>query len=433
MFPPSIWLTIHSGDEEQLVSKTEDLLDSISAAGSEFAIGPFNQSITKCDLSQPETWLRISFRSQSKLEWAEYGHEIAWAEFRLDRNESASSKPPRVPCLPSLRVNEFAGILRIAAPNFAMSFDPIQARMLNWSYRGIDLISENAGPKLTFWRAPTDNDAPRAANVWRCWGLQRMTQQVRSVSHQHFKDSGRFVITVESYYAPPVIAWGFETTTTYTIPSEGKVLVHVHATPTGLIPSILPRVGVEMMLPEDRNVAQWFGLGPGQTYKDMKEAGKIGVWKRSVDNMMTNYDMPQENGNRTQTRWVKVTDERGIGIKATLEREPARAAASAQHSNSSSADTTSSIETWEMVRRPKEQTTGRTGFDFAVSRYTAEDLDQAQHPYELKGSKGVNFRIDDDHHGLGSASCGPDTLEKYQLKTREFDFTVTLEATGVQL
>ncbi|KAK4698100.1 beta-galactosidase, partial [Lecanoromycetidae sp. Uapishka_2] len=347
------------------------------------------------------------------------------------KNASRPVKPLSTQCLPSLRVNEFGGILRIAAPNFAMAFDPIQAKILNWSYRGIDLVSENSGPKLTFWRAPTDNDAPRAANVWRGWGLHRMTQQVRSVSHQQLKESGNFQITVKSYYAPPVIAWGFETTTTYTIPSEGKVQIHVHAIPTGLQPSILARVGLEMMLPEDRNIAQWFGLGPGQTYRDMKEAGKIGVWKRGVHEMMTNYDMPQENGNRTETRWVKVTDERGIGIKATLDRESARGAASVQHSKSSSLDTSSSADTWEMVRRPKEQTTGRPGFDFAVSRYTAEDLDQAQHPYELKGSKGINLRIDDDHHGLGSASCGPDTLEQHQLKIREFDFTVTLEVTGV--
>lgn len=375
--------------------------------------------------------MRISFRSQSKLAWAEYGHEIAWAEFRLDHNQSALIKPPRAPNLPSLRVNEFGGVLRIAAPNFAMAFDPIQARVLSWSYRGIDLIAENAGPKLTFWRAPTDNDAPRAANVWRGWGLHRMTQQVRSVSHQQLKDSGNFEITVKSYYAPPVIAWGFETTTTYTIPSEGKIIMRIHATPTGLQPSILARVGLEMMLPEDRNLAQWFGLGPGQTYRDMKEAGKIGIWERGVDDMMINYDMPQENGNRTETRWVKVTDERSIGIKATLDRESALDAASAQHSKSSSIDTSFSTNTWEMVRRPKEQSTGRPGFDFAISRYTAGDLDQAQHPYELKGSKGINFRIDDDHHGLGSASCGPDTLEQHQLKMREFDFTVTLEATGV--
>ena len=84
------------------------------------------------------------------------------------------------------------------------------------------------------------------------------------------------------------------------------------------------------------------------------------------------------------------------------------------------------------MHQPKERLADeRTEFDFAVSRYTTEDLDQAQHPHELKGSRGVIFRIDDDHRGLGSASCGPDTLDRYELKMRTFDFTVSLAASGI--
>lgn len=100
--------------------------------------------------------------------------------------------------------------------------------------------------------------------------------------------------------------------------------------------------------------------------------------------------------------------------------------------NSSAKQPSSPLDEWEIVGHLKDQSVEkRTGFDFAVSKYTAADLDQAQHPHELKGSKGVVFRIDDEHHALGSASCGPDTLERYQLKMRTFDFTVTLEATGI--
>ena len=420
------------GEERQLVSQTENIIGDISGPGSEFAIGPFDQSITKWDLSHPETWLNIAFRPQSKLPWAECGHEIAWADFRLDNDQLVIRKPPIEPNSSSLRVSELDGVLHIGASDFAIAFDLIRAKMLTWSYRGVELICEDAGPRLSFWRAPTDNDKPRAANTWRGWGLHRMRQQVRDVHYGHVEDSGLFEIVVQSYNAPPVIAWGFETITTYTIPSNGKISIHVSAKPTGNPPSILPRIGLEMMLPLDWTTAQWFGLGPGQTYRDMKQAGKIGVWKRDVDDMMVDYDMPQENGNRAETRWVKVTDERGIGIKAILERGTSQSTASAQHSKSSSADTRAS-DTWQLVDRLKENidgSSGRPGFDFAVSRYTAEDLNQAQHPYELKGSDGIIFRIDDDHHGLGSASCGPDTLERHQLKMREFDFTVRLGATG---
>lgn len=150
---------------------------------------------------------------------------------------------------------------------------------------------------------------------------------------------------------------------------------------------------------------------------------------------MFNYEMPQENGNRTETRWVKVTNESGVGIKATLQRGQGGNAATENVKtidNGWAEQPSSPLDDWEIIHQPVEQLVEKkTVFDFAVSKYMAADLDQAQHPYELKGSEGVCFRIDDEHHGLGSASCGPDTLEPYRLKMKTFDFTVTLEATGM--
>lgn len=431
-------ITRFSGeDEHNLTSSTGQIPGDRSGPGSTFPIEFAGQNgLKQCDTSQPETWLRIKLLTRQKLPWAGINHEIAWAEFRLDGREcEISSQPALAKTLQPAKVQESRSLLRIFGPTFAMTFDTIRATINGWSYQGIDLILEGGGPQLTFWRAPTDNDKPFAAKIWRDHGLHMMTQQVRSVKHQHREKTGSFDITVESWIAPPVLAWGFETTTTYTITSEGRLVIRIHAVSNGTNqPKILPRVGLEMTLPRDCNVAQWFGLGPGQSYRDMKEAGNIGIWERGVDEMMFNYEMPQENGNRTETRWVKVTNEDGIGIKATLQRGQAEGSTTSRKANTvdngSAEPPSSPLDEWELVQLPQQRSEKRTGFDFAVSKNTAVDMDQAQHPYELKGNKGVILRIDDDHHGLGSASCGPDTLEKYQLKMRTFDFTVTLEPTG---
>lgn len=429
-----------SGEEQHnLTTSTGQIPGDRSGPGSTFLIEFAGQAESmQCDTSQPETWLRIKLVAREKLPWAGVNHEIAWAEFRLDGSESEIGLQQQdTKNLQPAKLQESCSLLRISGPRFAMTFDSILGKVTGWSYKGADMISEGAGPQLTFWRAPTDNDKPFAARVWQDHGLHMMTQQVRSVKHKEYEDTGSLEIIVESWVAPPVLAWGFETTTTYTIPSEGCLVIHVHAVPKGRNqPSILPRVGLEMTLPRERDLVQWFGLGPGQSYRDMKEAGKIGIWKGSVDDMMFNYEMPQENGNRTETRWVKVTDENAVGIKATLQRVRKEGNAIFEKVKtldvSSAEQSSSPLDEWELVHRLKEQPVEkRTGFDFAVSKYTAADLDQAQHPHELKGSKGVVFRIDDEHHGLGSASCGPDTLEQYQLKMRTFDFTVTLEATGI--
>ena len=431
-------ITRFLGENKQyLNSSVGQIPGDRSGPGSTFPIELTSQSGSlQCDTSQPETWLRIKFLTRQKLPWAGVHHEIAWAEFRLDGGE-ASSQPAFTPNLQPMKLQESRSQLQISGPKFVMTFDTILAKLTGWKYKGEDLILEGAGPQLTFWRAPTDNDKSSAANIWRGHGLHMMTQQVRSVKHQNVEGDGSFQIIVESWIAPPVFAWGFETTTTYTIPSEGRLMVHVHAVPKGTNePEILPRVGLEMVLPKHCNVAQWFGLGPGQSYKDMKEAGKIGIWKRGIDDMMFNYEMPQENGNRTETRWVKITNKNGMGIKATLQRGQAETKATLREAETLESvwveRPSSPLDDWEIVpqldEKPVEK---RTGFDFAVSKYTAADLDRARHPHELKGAKGVCFRIDDEHHGLGSASCGPDTLEKYQLLMRTFDFSVTLEATGI--
>ena len=433
-------ITRFSGeDEHNLTSSVGQIPGDRSGPGSAFPIEFVGQGgFMQCDTSQSETWLRIKLLARQKLPWAGTHHEIAWAEFRLDGGE-ADIRPQTALAknMQPAQLQESHSLLQICGSRFAMTFDTILAKVTGWSYKGVDLILDGAGPQLTFWRAPTDNDKPFAAKIWRDHGLHMMTQQVRSVKHQHHENIGSFEIIVESWIAPPVLAWGFTTTTTYTISSEGQLVIHVHAVPKGPNqPSILPRVGLEMTMPKQQNVAQWFGLGPGQSYRDMKEAGKVGIWKRDLDDMMFDYEMPQENGNRTETRWVKVINENGVGIKANLQRGQVEGNATlrkAKTRESAWAERTSSqLDDWEIIYPLNEQPVEkRTGFDFAVSKYTAADLDLAKHPYELKGSKGVGFRIDDEHHGLGSASCGPDTLEKYQLLMRTFDFTVTLEVTGI--
>ena len=162
----------------------------------------------------------------------------------------------------------------------------------------------------------------------------------------------------------------------------------------------------------------------------MKQAGRIGIWKNTVDEMNHMYEMPQESGNRTETRWVKVTNERGIGLKAILHRN---GTASSRQLKSADGDEPphSPLQNWAVINESLKEGSVRSGFDFALSRYSAADLDQAQHPHELKGGDGVVFRIDDDHHGLGSASCGPDVLDQYRLETKDFDFAVSLEPIGI--
>ena len=73
-------------------------------------------------------------------------------------------------------------------------------------------------------------------------------------------------------------------------------------------PEVLPRIGLQAVMPNDFNEVAWFGRGPGENYRDTKQHCRFGNYESSVEDLFTNYDYPQENGNREDLRWLRVSD-----------------------------------------------------------------------------------------------------------------------------
>lgn len=405
-------LTSSSGQEVIRESERRKLY-GIGAGDSKMIIAA-HASHSASTTDYAETWLRVSIQLSVGNAWAIPGHEIASADFRLPHAQTTPVVPP-IRKLGNATVETSGHILHVRTPTTLLDFDKTHGEINKWSFMERKVICRGAGPRLTFWRGPTDNDKGGQLGEWKGHRVDSIRSEVRSVRHEMKEESGALEICVTGYYAPPVLAWGFDTKITYTVHDNGKVQIHVKASPRGPAPATLPRVGLEMLLPcDDITRCEWFGLGPGQTYKDMKSAGQLGVWNKDLNSMMYMYDRPQENGNRTETRWVKVTDERGSGIKAILEHHHDHHS----HQEERAADDNSD-------GNPTDR-----GFDFSLSAYGAHDLERSGHPYQLKSladDGAVVFRIDDDHHGLGTGACGPDVQDQYQLKMRTFDFTVSLE------
>ncbi|MDT7801742.1 MAG: beta-galactosidase, partial [Actinomycetota bacterium] len=130
--------------------------------------------------------------------------------------------------------------------------------------------------------------------------------------------------------------------------------------------------------------AEWFGAGPGEAYPDSRQAARIGRFSRSVDGLQTPYVFPQENGNRADVRWLRLTDAEGTGIRVD----------------------------------------GDPLFDFTARRWTSAELEAARHTTDLHASDLVHLTLDVAQHGLGSASCGPGVLPRYRLVTRKTEFTL---------
>lgn len=331
-----------------------------------------------------EAWLDISLRLEAATSWASAGHEVAWAQFRLPA-QPAGRMPVRPPSSPPLSCSQVGSTLRLEGPELRLEFDRVRGGVSAMVSRGTDLL--RMGPRLVFWRATTDNDRGgwrgRDVDEWRKAGLDRLQHRVDSFEWREL-GAGDVRVAVRTRIAPPSLSLGIDAEYVYTVHGSGDVLLEVHGTPRGNLPPTLPRIGLQLSLPRSLDQVRWYGTGPGESYPDSRQAVRVGLFSSSVEGLETPYVFPQENGKRSDARWIACTDLRGLGLMAV----------------------------------------GRPLVDFSAHRNTPEEYEAARHTVDLVPRDEVVLILDHRQNGLGTASCGPGVLPARQLKPREFRFAV---------
>ena len=281
----------------------------------------FNLPLPKID-AQPgvEYWLNISFALKHETAWAPLGHEIAWDQFALpvvqaEGRTRAFDGRARGEGRRRNRDHHRQGLLRAlrqeGRPAHGVS---LPGRRRCWSAVRVP----------DFWRAPTNNDrgawkvvpVDRPATnksldieLWReagpRWDVKEMN--VEKV------DASTVKVTVQADL--PVV--GATYAMTYTVHGDGAIAGGVQLSsrePDKL--AMMPRFGTELVVAPGLENLAWYGRGPKETLVD-RAFERIGVYRSTVDKEWVEYMRPQENGNKTDVRWVKLTNAAGIGIMAT--------------------------------------------------------------------------------------------------------------------
>jgi len=328
-----------------------------------------------------ETWLTVSAVLRADESWATRGHEVAWGQVAL------ATPAARRTAVRAGAVESDGAVIRLG--DDATTGDTIlDAR--SGALRELAGIPVD-GPRLTLWRAPIDNDRafsedPKEA-AWRRIGLHRVEQRTDGVD----LDVARGVesVIVRTRVAPAATTLAFRATWTWT-PTDAGVRLHLDVAPEGSWPVTLPRLGLELVLPEAIGAVDWFGRGPGEAYQDSQRAARVGAFSSSIDELQTHYVFPQENGARTQTRSLTLTDAEGKGLRII----------------------------------------GAPFFEFSARRWTTADLDAARHDGELVRRDRVWLDLDIAQAGLGTASCGPGTLPQYALEAAPAHLELDFERVG---
>lgn len=218
-----------------------------------------------------EAYMVLSFRLKTKTLWADTGHEVAWAQLPIASNSCIT--PVAGSVTQNLTATRSGPRLDITGDRCQWSVDVVEGTLISWKKDGKELITQPLQP--TFYRAPTDNDAPSDGKDWKEKFLHLATIQTRSVKWH--EQEGALVLELEQKFGPPVLSWSLDLAAVYTFGPDGSVRITVKGRPTGLnLPRTLPRVGVTLGLHKDLQKVEWYGRGPGESYKDMKLSQKVG-------------------------------------------------------------------------------------------------------------------------------------------------------------
>ncbi len=295
-----------------------------------------------------------------------------------------------------LQTKTEGNILTVSGEEFKVRFDLEKGRIISFSSGERELISK--GPEPDFWRPPTDNDygygMDMKLGVWKKAGEKAV---IRKVNIEQ-PEMDKVILTMEYDIPGPGGQKIAGYVSTYTLLGSADVIIkNQFSKLSGMIPEI-PRMGMQMRLPVEYSNLRWFGRGPHENYSDRKTSAFTGLYESSVDDQYVPYIRPQENGYKTDTRWLTLTDEDGNGLLVSGSPLICFAALRNVHDDFESP--------------------GR------LSQYRKDAKTANTHTNDVKPRDFVNLNIDYGQMGVGGDdSWGAEIHPEYRLLDRKYEYS----------
>ncbi len=365
-------------DVEPLAEKEYELPEAITAKMAVTNAAAFNEN---GPFPLDEYVVTVSFRLRNDTAWAKAGHEVAFGQgvFR----KAASTY---IVCSPVTLIKGNFNI-GVKGNHFSVLFSR-EKGLVSYRYAGKELIE--AIPRPNFWRAPVDNDygnnMPQRYAQWKIAStycsqkpiIESSTDYVNGsfeerIQYPVIKEDKHSVSLTYKYYLPTTPA--SSVMVTYTVTGDGRVWIkEEYDAVKGLTP--MPEFGMMFRFNPDYKFVEYYGNGPEENYCDRNRGAKLGIFSTSTTDAMESYLLPQETGNRTDVRWAKVVDRKGRGL---------------------------------LFEAPDSM-------NFSALPYTPDELEAAQHPYELPRVFKTIVRCSLVQMGVaGDDSWGSKTHEEFLL------------------
>ncbi|PFP31368.1 beta-galactosidase [Bacillus sp. AFS073361] len=310
--------------------------------------------------------------------WADAGYEIAFGQFVFQVKAEEKSAAVQG----ELRVVEGDVNIGVHGRDFTILFSKQAGSLMSLNYAGKEMIALPPAP--LFWRATTDNDRGYSQGFHSgLWYAASLTRRCVAIDLKNDKGQVTVAFTYKLSISEEVVV-----KISYTVFADGSVRVKSVYHGANHLPQ-MPIFAVSFKVPADYDQLEWYAMGPEENYSDRAMGARLGIFKNQVSDNLSGYVMPQESGNRTGVRRVRVTNKQGQGIKISAEAEP---------------------------------------LECNFSPYTAFELENAQHHYELPNVHYTVVTVAGKQMGVGGDdSWGAPVHDEHLIyadKDMEFEFVI---------
>ena len=339
-----------------------------------------------------EAHLNVKFVTTKDSLYAPKGHLVAWDQLQIAKAKRSVFKGAKG----SVSIEETATDITLRSRTISAKFDRATATLSSLKQDGVELLAR--APLLQLGRAATDNDGlklwsgqdNKALARWQKLGLDKPLEHQPKQFVVSSNRDGSVTVTLAHAASGRKLWTDALHTHRYTLHSDGMLVVDNEVVFNGDDVTDLPRVGVRLDLVRGFEQIRYFGRGPLENYNDRRSASMLGIYENSVTGEFVPYVMPQEHGHHTDTRWLEIANPKGRVVRIT----------------------------------------GLPTFEFNATHFAAEDFSEAKHITDLTPLKETLIYLDAAHRGLGSRSCGPDTLEIYRVNAKRYQFSYTLTSSN---
>ena len=322
----------------------------------------------------------IHFSLAADQSWAPKGFVVASNQFAL----TPLAKPvTSKSSTGTVQVNNTGSRINVSGNGFEIGFDKQNGALISYKWNGAEQFFAPLLPHFT--RPQTDNDK-------RGWKTHKKLRQwfetgMKLVETRSETSNGGKEVTVSSKYT--LINDSASVQVNYVVSPAGTVKVNYALNVKPGLPNI-PKVGMQGGIARAYDQITWYGKGPLENYIDRNYGSDIAVYSQSVNDFMEPYAVPQENGNRTDVRWMYLSDKKkNEGLLVV-------------------ADSLLSMSAWP---------------------YTEENISTAKHTNKLKDAGFLTLNIDLIQMGVGGNDSWSDVaapLDKYQIPARPYQYSFYL-------